>query len=99
MKNYNLTIINSKNQNLVFDVYEPETVKEALCGLSNMQIKDNQGMVYFPISNSGSPCIHHEWTNTKNTYFPVDFVFVNWNGTIVQIDTVPALLDKNYINS
>ena len=99
MKNYDLTIINSENQNLVFDVYEPETVKEALCGLSNMHLKDNQGMVYFPISNSGSPCIHPEWITTKATYFPVDFVFINWNGTIVQIDTVPALLDETHINS
>ena len=99
MKNYDLTIINSENQNLVFDVYEPETVKEALCGLSNIQIKDNQGMVYFPISNSGSPCIQPEWLTTKNTYFPVDFVFINWNGTIVQIDTVPALLNETHINS
>ena len=97
MKNYNLSVVNSNNQNLVLNVYEPETEHEAFQGLY-WQINNNQGMVYFPIVDSGSPCINPQWINTHNTPFPVDFVFIKWNGTIAQIDTVPALSDEIHTN-
>ena len=96
MKNYNLPVINSANQPLIFNVFEPETVQEAFNGLS-VQINDNQGMVFFPIIDSGSPCIDSQWINTHNTPYAVDFVFMKWNGTIAEIKTIPALSYETHI--
>lgn len=99
MKNYDIDIIVLNKHKWSFNVYEPESESEVMDGLSNIQIKDNQGMIYFPTPDSGSPCINPQWITTERTKFPVDFVFIDWTGTIVEIvDNVPDLLPKVFMN-
>lgn len=97
MKNYDIDIVLLNKHKVSFNVYEPETESEAMNGLANMQIKDNQGMIFFPVPNS--PCINAQWITTERITFPTDFVFMDWNGTIIEIiDNITETLPICFMN-
>ena len=79
MKLYDLNIITA-DKTITFSVQEPETDSEANMGLSYLdKLPENQGMIYFRIH----PEYHEDIKMcTKNTKFPVDFLFVDSIGNI-----------------
>ena len=95
MKHYNLNIVNSDEKILNFGAFEPETDIEIYEILSHIK-SENDAIIYFPIKPS--PCIKAIWFNTKNSKNGIDFLFIDWCGTIQQIDSdIPPLSDKIHI--
>ena len=93
MKQYDLDIITAY-KTITFKVQEPETIQEASIGLSYLDnLPEKQGMIYFSLTSEypGYPCMNARM-NTRDTKFPVDFLFVDSMGNIRKIDkNVPAL--------
>lgn len=96
MKQYKLDIITA-DKTVTFNVMEPEFDDERSVGLSNLkELPEQSGMIYFDRYPDfyGYPCWPAKMS-TKDTVFPVDFLFIDGCGNITKIDkNVPALSDE-----
>lgn len=93
MKQYELDII-AADKTVRFSVMEPETKEEKSVGLSFLDsLPEKTGMIYFSLDKDypGYPCMEPRMC-TRDTKFPVDFLFIDSSGNIRKIDkNVPAL--------
>lgn len=93
MKQYDLDII-AADKTVRFSVMEPETKEEKSVGLSLLDsLPEKTGMIYFSLDRDypGYPCMEPRMC-TRDTKFPVDFLFIDSSGNIRKIDkNVPAL--------
>lgn len=93
MKQYDLDII-AADKTVRFSVMEPETKEEKCVGLSFLDsLPEKTGMIYFSLDKDypGYPCMEPRMC-TRDTKFPVDFLFIDSSGNIRKIDkNVPAL--------
>lgn len=93
MKQYDLDII-AADKTVRFSVMEPETKEEKSVGLSFLDsLPEKTGMIYFSLDKDypGYPCMEPRMC-TRDTKFPVDFLFIDSSGNIRKIDkNVPAL--------
>ena len=93
MKRYELDII-AADKTVTYSVMEPETKEEQSVGLSFLEkLPEKTGMIYFSLDKNypGYPCMETRMC-TRDTKFPVDFLFVDSRGNISKIDkNVPAL--------
>ena len=93
MKQYELDII-AADKTVTYSVMEPETKEEKSVGLSFLDsLPEKTGMIYFSLDKDypGYPCMEPRMC-TRDTKFPVDFLFIDSSGNIRKIDkNVPAL--------
>ena len=91
---YTYVDVITAKETVTFKMLEPQTDEQSARGLSQFdQILEKTGMIYFSTNprEPGHPCFQANM-NTANTKFPVDFLFIDWCGNIIQIDkNVPAL--------